>query len=80
VSITLTTAVADVLDSTDLLVCSPSQATELGLRWRPMGEVRLRRGYNLAAVVPDDEERIATRLSEALSVLLGADDPGEARA
>lgn len=54
----LTTAAAEVMVSTDLLLCSPRQAAELGLDWRPIGEIRLVRGYAVAAAVGDDAERV----------------------
>ncbi|MFH8982862.1 LysR family transcriptional regulator [Streptomyces varsoviensis] len=43
----LMTAAAEVLCGDDLLLCSPAQADELALAWRPIGEVRLSRGFAL---------------------------------
>lgn len=68
----LTSAAADVLGSADLLLCSPEQARELGLEWRPVGELRLARGYDVTAVLDDDTERLRTRLWDALAQCLGA--------
>lgn len=54
----LVTAAAEVLGSTDLLLCSRVQADELGLHWRPMGELDLVRGYDVAAALREDADRI----------------------
>ncbi len=72
VASSLVAAAAEALASMDLLLCSPQQAVELGLFWRPIGEVRLARGFDLAADAPSDAERIRTRLSTALARCLGA--------
>ncbi|GLY15190.1 LysR family transcriptional regulator [Kineosporia rhizophila] len=69
---TLTTAVAEVLGSSDLLLCSPAQAIELGLAWRPVGEIRLARGYDVAAMAQADRERVHTRLEPLVAQCLGA--------
>ena len=45
----LTSAAAEVLCTRDLLLCSPAQAEELALNWRPIGEITLGRGFALAA-------------------------------
>jgi DNA-binding transcriptional LysR family regulator len=74
VSATLTAATAEVLGSADLLLCSPKQAEELGLHWRPIGEIHLVRGFDVSATVRDDAERIRTRLWHAIARCLGARD------
>ncbi|MFJ2028590.1 LysR family transcriptional regulator [Streptosporangium sp. NPDC087985] len=74
VSTTLTTAAAEVLGSTDLLLCSVGQAEELGLHWRPLGEIQLVRGFEVSAAVGDDAERIRTRLRHPIARCLGAND------
>ncbi|GAA3413377.1 hypothetical protein [Streptosporangium vulgare] len=74
VSATLAAATAEVLGSTDLLLCSPKQAEELGLHWRPVGEIQLVRGFDVTAAVRDDAERIRTRLWHAIARCLGAHD------
>ncbi|WP_116245271.1 LysR family transcriptional regulator [Nocardiopsis sp. FIRDI 009] len=68
----LTAAVAEVLGSRDLLLCSRLQSAELGLRWRPLGELRLVRGYELGAVTGDEAERIRERLDGDIARCLGA--------
>ncbi|WP_155338667.1 LysR family transcriptional regulator [Acrocarpospora corrugata] len=77
VAATLTAATAEVLGSEDLLLCSPGQAVELGLHWRPVGEIDPVRGFGIAAAVGDDAERIKTRLWPAIARCLGAGDPNE---
>ncbi|AIJ22369.1 LysR family transcriptional regulator [Amycolatopsis methanolica 239] len=66
----LVTAVADVLGTADLLLCSEAQADELDLHWRPLGEVRLVRGYALATTYSDDRERLRP-LSRSIGRCLG---------
>ncbi|ATE55252.1 LysR family transcriptional regulator [Actinosynnema pretiosum] len=64
-------AVADVLGSADLLLCSPAQADDLGLHWRPLGEAEPARGYAVAAARADDAERVRA-LGRDLARCLGA--------
>ncbi|MEV6633574.1 LysR family transcriptional regulator [Actinoplanes sp. NPDC051470] len=45
----LVSAAAEVLSTEDLLLCSAAQATDLGLRWGPIGELTLARGYDAIA-------------------------------
>jgi hypothetical protein len=73
VAATLTAAIADVLGSDDLLLCSPKQAADLGLHWRPVGELDLARGYDVSAAVGDDADRVRTRLPRAIARCLGAE-------
>ncbi|GAA4203408.1 LysR family transcriptional regulator [Streptosporangium oxazolinicum] len=85
VSATLTAATAEVLGSADLLLCSAGQAEELGLHWRPTGEIQLVRGFEVSAAAGDDAERIRTRLWHAIARCLGAREreggaPSESRA
>lgn len=70
----LTTAVAEALGTDDLLLCSPAQATEFALAWRPIGEIALRRGFALVTAGAESPEPVETELSEALAHCLGADD------
>lgn len=72
----LTAAVAEVLGSADLLVCSAAQAREFGMAWRSIGEIRLERGFGVAAVVADDAERIRGRLWSAVARSLGVELDG----
>jgi DNA-binding transcriptional LysR family regulator len=68
---TLTGAVAEVLGSADFLLCSPAQAEELALHWRPVGEIELVRGFDVAAGIGTDLERIRTSLREPIARCLG---------
>jgi len=71
VASSLVTAAAEVLGSADLLLCSPSQAGELGLAWRPIGELELARGYDIAAAIREDAQRIRTLPPDAIGRCLG---------
>ncbi len=73
----LTAAVAEVLCSRDLLLCSPGQAEELDLYWRPLGELTLSRGYALAAAAAGNPRHFRARLGDALARCLDADAPEE---
>ncbi|MDT0546214.1 MULTISPECIES: LysR family transcriptional regulator [Streptomyces] len=66
----LTTAAAEVLCSRDLLLCSPAQARELSLSWRPLGDITVTRGYALTAT--DDPQQIQARLGDVIARCLGA--------
>ncbi|MFR9728359.1 LysR family transcriptional regulator [Saccharopolyspora sp. MS10] len=68
----LSGAVAEVLGSADLLLCSAAQAVEFGLHWRPLAEPVLARGYELRAEVAPDADRLRVPLHEALARCLGA--------
>nr|WP_225956560.1 LysR family transcriptional regulator [Amycolatopsis lexingtonensis] len=68
----LTAAAAEVIASADLLLCSVTQAGELGLNWRPIGEVDLARGYEVAAALGEDAERLRTVLRAGVGRCLGA--------
>jgi DNA-binding transcriptional LysR family regulator len=67
----LTSAVATVFGSADLLLCSAEQADELGLGWRRIGEVDLARGYDIAAGLGEDAEALRTRLGQGIERCLG---------
>jgi DNA-binding transcriptional LysR family regulator len=67
----LTSAAATVFGSADLLLCSVEQADELGLGWRPIGEIGLARGVDIAAVLGDDADRLRTRLRSGIASCLG---------
>ncbi|MFF1649396.1 LysR family transcriptional regulator [Streptomyces sp. NPDC058240] len=69
----LTTAAAEVLCTGDLLLCSPAQAEELALNWRPIGELTLSRGFALIAAAGGNPQHIEARLGEAIGRCLGAD-------
>lgn len=67
----LTAAVAEVLGSADLLLCSAAQAREFGLQWRPVAEVALARGFDVSADVGDDAERLRSLLRSGIARCLG---------
>ncbi|NYH80578.1 DNA-binding transcriptional LysR family regulator [Actinopolyspora biskrensis] len=69
----LTSAVGEVFGSADLLLCSAAQAGEFGLQWRPVAELRLTRGFDVAAEVGDDAERLRTLLWSGIARCLGGD-------
>ncbi|GGP50170.1 LysR family transcriptional regulator [Saccharothrix coeruleofusca] len=54
----LVAAVAEVLASDDLLLCARGQAEELGLHWRPVGELDAARGYDVTARSREDGRRV----------------------
>ncbi|MGP4003028.1 LysR family transcriptional regulator [Streptomyces sp. 8N706] len=68
----LTTAAAEVLCTRDLLLCSPAQAEELALNWRPIGEITLSRGFALAAAADGNPQHIEARLGDVIARCLGA--------
>lgn len=68
----LTAAAAEVLCTDDLLLCSPNQAAELGLHWRPLGEIALSRGFALSAAAGGNPRHVEERLGEAIARCLGA--------
>ncbi|MFF8831250.1 LysR family transcriptional regulator [Streptomyces sp. NPDC015131] len=68
----LTSAAAEVLGTADLLVCSEAQAGELGLVWRPLGDVALSRGFALATAADTPRHVAEERLGDALTRCLGA--------
>ncbi|MFD5784531.1 LysR family transcriptional regulator [Streptomyces sp. NPDC126933] len=76
----LTTAAAEVLCTRDLLLCSPAQAEELALNWRPIGEITLSRGFALAASADGNPQHIETRLGDAIARCLGTDAQADAQA
>ncbi|MEU0538055.1 LysR family transcriptional regulator [Amycolatopsis tolypomycina] len=68
----LTSAVAEVLAG-DLLLCSLAQAEELGLPWRPIGELQVARGYGVSAPLPEDADRLCSAWGEAVGRCLGVE-------
>lgn len=72
VAASLTSAVATVFGSADLLLCSADQAAELGLGWRPIGEISPLRGFDVAAGLGEDAETLRTRLWSGIAGCLGA--------
>nr|WP_307808213.1 LysR family transcriptional regulator [Streptomyces oryzae] len=80
VATSLTEAAAEVFSSSDLLLCSPLQAREFALHWRPLGELALERTFGLLAAEEGDAERLGTRLGDALAHCLGAGEEAAAGA
>ncbi|WP_410628287.1 LysR family transcriptional regulator [Amycolatopsis sp. cmx-8-4] len=72
VAASLTSAAADVFGSADLLLCSAAQAADLGLQWRPIGEIDLARGFDVTAALGEDADRLRTGLWAAVGRCLGA--------
>ncbi|WP_053717312.1 LysR family transcriptional regulator [Saccharothrix sp. NRRL B-16348] len=72
VAASLVAATADVLGSTDLLLCPPGQADDLGLHWRPIGELDLARGYDVTAGLREDVQRIRDLPPAAIGQCLGS--------
>ncbi|MFI6638148.1 LysR family transcriptional regulator [Streptomyces sp. NPDC050504] len=68
----LATAAAEVLCGDDLLLCSPAQAAELALEWRPIGETALGRGYAVATAADGNPQHVEARLGGAIARCLGA--------
>ncbi|MEU4645670.1 LysR family transcriptional regulator [Micromonospora sp. NPDC023814] len=67
----LVAATAEVLGSTDLLLNSRFQGAELGLHWRPIGELELVRAYDVTAGSREDAQRIRTLLPGAIGRCIG---------
>lgn len=73
---TLAAAVAEVLRTADLLLCSAAQAHELGLSWHPLGDPDVARGYVVSAAVRDDALRLRERLGAGVARCLGVPPTG----
>ncbi|TDC23260.1 LysR family transcriptional regulator [Streptomyces sp. 8K308] len=61
----LAAATAEVLSHGDALLCSPAEAGELRLHWRPIGELAAGFGRGYALVVADEADADAARVREA---------------
>jgi DNA-binding transcriptional LysR family regulator len=66
-------ATAACLGTADLLLCSARQADEVGLSWRPIGELHIVRGYDVAATTADEADRIRGALGTAVAALVGGE-------
>ncbi|MBV1856388.1 helix-turn-helix domain-containing protein [Catellatospora tritici] len=76
----LVAAASETLTTDDLLACARIQALELGLHWRPIGEIDLRRGYDMAAGSREDAATVGQLLAAEIGRCLGAgDEPGKGR-
>lgn len=69
----LVAATAETLTDDGLLLCSAEQARELGLHWRPIGELALTRGYDVVATSQEDTDRLRTLLHAPIASCLGAE-------
>ncbi|ASU86380.1 LysR family transcriptional regulator [Nocardiopsis gilva YIM 90087] len=76
----LTRAVAEVLGSADFVLASSDQAEELDLHWRPIGEIRLTRSFDIVATDGETAESLRARLRSAVARCLGAVADSEAAA
>ncbi|GIJ24955.1 LysR family transcriptional regulator [Micromonospora qiuiae] len=74
VSASMVDATAEALAGSDLMLCSPAEARELGLHWRPLGDLRPVRGYQVIAGVREDAERLRGVLRAAIGRCLGAEE------
>ncbi|MFJ8537631.1 LysR family transcriptional regulator [Streptomyces sp. NPDC093591] len=78
---TLATAAADVLSHGDALLCSAAQARELGLHWRPVGELgpAFARGFSLAVADESDTDAVRVRqtCAHGIAHCLDATQPSE---
>ena len=80
VATTLTAATAEVLGSADLLLCSAKQAEDLGLHWRPVGEIHLAAASRCQPPSGTTRSAFRTRLWQEIARCLGARDPARTRA
>jgi DNA-binding transcriptional LysR family regulator len=71
VAASLVAAASRALRAGDFLLCPAAQADELGLRWRPLADEPVARGYSIAAQTGDDAERIRAGLGPDVSGILG---------
>lgn len=69
VATTLTTATAETLTTHDLLLCSPHQADQLDLHWRPIGETQPARTYTTEG---EKAHTLRTHLHDHIAHCLGA--------
>ncbi|TDD70407.1 LysR family transcriptional regulator [Jiangella aurantiaca] len=66
-------AVAEVIRTDDALLCTPREAADTGLTWRPLGDAPLVRGYAVVAASVLDTDRTTATLGPLLARCLGAD-------
>ncbi len=71
VAASLVAAAAETIRAGDLLLCSASQAAELGLRHRPLAGSPVARGYRVSVAAGDDPDRLRTGLGAAIARALG---------
>ncbi|MFB9908944.1 LysR family transcriptional regulator [Allokutzneria oryzae] len=75
----LTAAAASVFGSADMLLCSAEQAEELGLGWRPIGGIRLARGFDVTAGLGEDAHHLRAALRSGIARCLGVPETEEAQ-
>lgn len=75
-----TSALAAVLTSGDLLLCTRAEAEELGLHWRPFVGRALARGFALAGDSAHDVDAVRAAVADELAAALGAVDAAGAAA
>ena len=70
----VTAALASVLTGDDLLLCTASEADELGLHWRPFDDVDLVRGAALVGDSDHDVRTVAGTVGDELAAAMGMED------
>jgi DNA-binding transcriptional LysR family regulator len=71
VAASVVAAAAGCYGADDLVLCSPEQADDLGLHWRPVGEEDLARGYAVTARLRDDANRVRSLPAPLVGRCLG---------
>lgn len=69
----LAAAAGAALGNRDFLLCTPPQAGRLGLQWRPIRELHVRRGYTLLASDSAVESRLRTALGDEIRAYVGGE-------
>ncbi|WP_350346800.1 LysR family transcriptional regulator [Agromyces sp. G08B096] len=64
-------AAARAMIHDDLVLCTPDEAGALGLEWRPLGDLHLRRGYAVTHRDPDLAARFTAAGRAVLAALFG---------
>jgi DNA-binding transcriptional LysR family regulator len=72
VAATLVAAAAEALRAGDLLLCSPEQASDLGLRYRALAGSPVARGYRVSVTPGEDPGRLRAGLGAAIGQALGS--------
>lgn len=67
---TVAEALAATITTNDLILCTPAQATHLGLVWRPIGDLNLARTYRLAVDRSIDYSPLHTQLHDEIGEFL----------